>query len=191
MKRSRELLGVFDFLDSSGIKDHCSLMSLELVQIKLLEETVFRGSEINIFQYSIVFFWHDRLEDDMWLPRSLFILDGYLILCTEDFSQFGSFSPSYFSQDSCGTIGNVSEMVIDTSDNLFIILLLECTSEFHPSGKSGRTEDCVLVNKKPASDPLTWKLKWFSEDAMLNFVALIKAIHAQATATPLVVRYKS
>ncbi|XP_075514397.1 uncharacterized protein LOC142549363 isoform X1 [Primulina tabacum] len=190
MKRSRELLGVFDILDSLGIKDHCSLTSLEQVQINLFKESVFRGSEINIFQYSIVFFWHDRLEDDMCLPRSLFVLDGCLILCAEDLSQFGTFSPSYFSLDSCGTIANVSEMVIDTMNNLLIILLSECTSEFHPSEKACRTEDSALENKKPASDPLTWKLKWFSKDAMLNFVPLLKAIHAQATASPLVVRYK-
>lgn len=45
--------------------------SLEQIQINLFEETVFRGSEFNIFQYSILCLWHDRLEGTAWFDLNL------------------------------------------------------------------------------------------------------------------------
>lgn len=44
------------------------------------------------------------------------MLDGHLLLCTENFKQFGltenAASPDYFSQGSCCAISAVSKMVI-------------------------------------------------------------------------------
>ncbi|KAI3454949.1 hypothetical protein Pfo_011612 [Paulownia fortunei] len=194
LERSRELLCVLDFFDSSEMKDYSSLTSLEHIQMNLFEEHVCGGSKINIFQYSMVLFWHNNLKEDLWLSRSLFMLEGHLLVCSEDLMQFGpsenSFSPCYFSQDSCCAIVNVSEMVIDTLGSMCVTLAFKCTSEFHPLEKGYRIEDAFL-NKKPASDLETWKLKWFSKESLFNFVALLKAIHTQATSSPLLVRCKS
>ena len=48
-------------------------------------------------------------------------------------------------------------------------------------------------NDNAASVSLTWKLKWFSKESLLNFVALLKAIHAAAGAAtaPLLVTHTS
>lgn len=54
--------------------------------------------------------------EDLWLSRSFFVLERHLLLCMEDFMQFGSLiesSPhsSYFSLDSCCSIVDVQELV--------------------------------------------------------------------------------
>ncbi|KAL2461809.1 Outer arm dynein light chain 1 protein [Abeliophyllum distichum] len=194
IERSRELLWVLDFFDSYGIKDYCSLTSLEQIQVHLLEEHVCGCSNINIFQYSMVLFWQNNLKENLWLSRSLFILEGHLLVCTEDLVQFSPTelaSSNYFSLDSSCTIVNVSEMVIDTLDSLCLTLALECTSEFRPVHKEHGVKDAAVTEKKPASSPVIWKLKWFSEESLFKFVALLKAIHAQATSSSLLVRFTS
>ena len=80
----------------------------------------------NIFVFSVLtkvswnidkFLWN---VGELWHPRSLFISEGHLLVCTEDLKQFGSFSidgslPPYFSLDSCCLIADILEMVTSRS----------------------------------------------------------------------------
>ncbi|KAL3818603.1 hypothetical protein ACJIZ3_004508 [Penstemon smallii] len=188
LERSRDLLSVIGLFDSSGLKDHCFLTSLEHVQINLFEEHLCGGSKINIVQYSMVLFWHNNLKDDSWLSRSLFMLDRHLLVCKEDLMQFGrtenALLPNYFSPDSCCAIDNVYEMVINTLDSLCVVLFFKRAS----SNKGCEIED-AYIKTEPSSGVVEWKLKWFSEESLLNFVALLKAIHAQSNSSSLLVRY--
>ncbi|CAA2975128.1 Binding, isoform 1 [Olea europaea subsp. europaea] len=194
IERSRELLWVLEFFDLCGIKDYCSLTSLEQIQVHLLEQHVCGCSNINIFQYSMVLFWQNNLKD-LWLSRSLFIVGGQLLVCIEDLEQFGPTelaSSNYFSLDSSCAIVNISEMVIDTLDGLCVTLALNCTSELRPVQKECTVKDAAVIKKGPVSGPVMWKLKWFSEGSLFKFVALLKAIHAQATSSSsLLVKYIS
>uniref|UniRef100_A0A5B7AE67 Uncharacterized protein n=2 Tax=Davidia involucrata TaxID=16924 RepID=A0A5B7AE67_DAVIN len=148
-----------------------------------------------MFQYSMVLFWCNNMEEDLWLSRSLFVLGGQLLVCTEDFMQFGPLSEDassspYFLLDSCCSIIDVSEMVIEPGEILCVTLAIACTtSEFCPSDKADKVkEDASLTKEKPASGPMTWKLKWFSEDSLFKFATLLKAIHGGRTTSPLLVR---
>ncbi|KAB5531764.1 hypothetical protein DKX38_018434 [Salix brachista] len=143
-------------------------------------------------------FIHDDLwTEDSWLPRSLFVSGGRVLLCVEDFKQFnspsmGASSPPYFLLDSCCSISDVSELVIESKESLFVTLALQnATKSFHLSSKSQKDVK-TTSNDNAASICLTWKLKWFSKESLLNFVALLKAIHGAGAATPpLLVTYAS
>lgn len=45
-----------------------------------------------------------------------------------------------------------------------------------------------LARERTSSKSVVWKLRWFSEDTLLKFVALLKAIHLGITTSPLPVR---
>jgi len=64
------------------------------------------------------------------------------------------------------------------------------TSKFCASQEVKVEEDAALTWEKSASATLTWNLKWFSEDGLFNFVAILKAIHAGLAnpSSPLLVR---
>ncbi|GMP32912.1 hypothetical protein CsSME_00006455 [Camellia sinensis var. sinensis] len=136
---------------------------------------------------------------DLWFSRSLFVLEEHLLLCIEDLMQFGFLSEDtcaspYYSLDSCCSIIDISEMVIDTRESWCLTLALErATSVFFTSQELMIEEAAALTKKKPASGSLIWKLKWFSENSLFNFVALLKAIHAGVadSSSPLIVRCAS
>ncbi|KAK9925734.1 hypothetical protein M0R45_023001 [Rubus argutus] len=48
-----------------------------------------------------------------------------------------------------------------------------------------------LVVEAREISSMTWKLKWFSEESPFKFVALLKAIHAGLTLSPLLIRCTS
>lgn len=80
--------------------------------------------------------------------------------------------------------------MIDNKDRKCVTLALECTApQSYP--EKGDSEDATLTKGKPSSGPFKWKFKWFSEGSLYKFVALLKAIHAELTATPLRVRFIS
>lgn len=112
-----------------------------------------------------------------------------MLVCVEDLTQFSSLSvdsasPPYYSLDSCFSINDVSELVIEARESLCLTLTVEyATSKFCP------TAEVVAVNKgKACTGSLTWKFRWFSEYGLLNFVALLKAMHTGKTDSPLPVR---
>lgn len=62
-------------------------------------------------------------------------------------------------------------------------------SEFCPSGSAKIDSLETSVNeKKIAPGSMTWKLQWFSDESPFKFVALLKAIHAGMSVSPLLVR---
>lgn len=193
MEKSRQLLCTLQVVDSNETCSKCSLRSLEQVQVELFEKHICGGSKISIFQYSLVLFWRNNIEDELWLSRSLFVIGGHLLVCIEDFMQFSSLSidassSTYFSLDSCCSITDVSEMVIEARESQCVTLaLVRASSELCPSANTDK-EQVGLDKEKTASGSLTWKLKWFSEESLFKFVALFKAIHAGATMSPLPVR---
>ncbi|KAI8528603.1 hypothetical protein RHMOL_Rhmol12G0160600 [Rhododendron molle] len=172
------------------------ILSLEQAQVESFEKHLHGGSKMSLFQYSMVLFSRKNIGEDLWFPRSLFVVEAYLVVCIEDFMQFGSLSedrsPPYYSINSCCSIADISEMVIDTREIWCLTLSLEQeTSTFCASQKvKVEEEDASLTGKRSASASSTWKLKWFSEDSLFNFVALLKAIHAVTAnpSSPLLVR---
>ncbi|KAF3437141.1 hypothetical protein FNV43_RR19894 [Rhamnella rubrinervis] len=189
VEKSRQLLCTLQVFDSFRANDKCCLRSLEQVQVELLEKQIYGGLKVSIIQYSMVLFWTNN-EEESWVSRSLFVIGVHLLVCIEDFRQFGSLSEEassspYFSLDSCCSITDISEMVVETKERLCVTLQLECaTSTFSPSAKVGKEVE-GFHEKKTASGSFTWKLKWFSEDSLYKFVALTKAIHSGTSTSPL------
>lgn len=191
---SRELLSILGFTDSHVMENNCSLRSLEKVQADLFERHVCGGLKMNILQYAMVMFWCNYSKEDSWMGRSLFVLGRHLLLCREDVILLGSLSESascssYFSLDCCCSIVSVSEVVIETADCYCVSLTLEgVMSEFPLSLKEGKVvKNTKLMKRKPVSGPLKWKLKWFSEESLFKFVALLKALRSETTTSGLLV----
>lgn len=148
-----------------------------------------------IFQYSMLLFWHSNGKGKSWLSRSLFVVEGYVVVCIEDLVQFSSFNNDirvaspYFSLDSCCPIRNISEMVIESQESSCVTLTLNRVISTKAELLAEFDNKKCIDEKTPMS--VTWKLKWFSEDNLLNFVALLKAIHLGVTTSPLSVRNMS
>lgn len=71
------------------------------------------------FLVNLIAFFFPNWAEDSWFPRSLFVVHAHLVVCIEDFMQFGSFgslsedrSPPYYSLHSCCSIADIYEMVI-------------------------------------------------------------------------------
>ncbi|KAK0588263.1 hypothetical protein LWI29_036855 [Acer saccharum] len=188
IESSRQLLCTLQVFESFST-NKCILRSLEQVQVELFEKQVCGTSKLSIFQYSMVLFWRSDNEEGSWLSRSLFLIGGHLLVCVEDLMQFSSLSvdassPPYYSLDSCCSINDVTELVIEAGESSCLTLTVEhATSEFCPSA-----EVAAINNEKTCAGSLTWKIKWFSENGQVNFVALLKAMHMGKTASPLAVR---
>ncbi|XP_071903402.1 uncharacterized protein [Coffea arabica] len=190
VEKSRKLLALLDSFDSSVLQDNCPLTSLEQVQVNIFKRHIYGSATMSIFQYSMVMFWSSNLEEGLWLSRSLFVLKWQLLVCIEDLKQFGTLpegksSSSYFILDASCSIINISEMVIDNKDRECMTLALQCALDKQDAGHA------TLTKGKPSSGPFTWKFKWFSEESLFKFVALLRAIHAELTTSPLCVRWIS
>ncbi|KAL8132792.1 uncharacterized protein LOC141712240 isoform X2 [Apium graveolens] len=116
LEKSRQLFCILDILDPYTTKDSLILRSLEQVQVDLFSRSFVGGSNMSIYQFSMVLQRGCSLNEDSWLSRSFFVLERHLLLCMEDFLQFGSLieiSPhsSYFSLDTCCSIVDVQELV--------------------------------------------------------------------------------
>lgn len=74
--------------------------------------------------------------------------------------------------------------VIEANETLCLTLTIgHATSEF-----CLKAEDLKDNKEKSCISPLTWKFRWYSEYALLNFVKLLKAMHAGKGDSPLAVR---
>ncbi|KAG5229747.1 Binding protein [Salix suchowensis] len=194
IEKSRKLLHILQVCGPCATNNKCLLRSLEQVQVELFEQQICRGLKLSIFQYSMVHFWHKKNEEDSWLPRSLFVSGGHVLLCVEDLKQFGSSSrnassPPYFLLDSCCSISDVSELVIEARESWFITIVLQhATKRFCLPSKSQKN---IKKNDKDneGSGSLKWKLKWSSKENLFNFVALLRAIHAEVATLPMIVTY--
>lgn len=180
-------LNVFSLCEANKL---CTLRSLEQLQAELLAKQMYRGSKLSIYQYAMVHCWQSIREDGPWLLRSMFVIGGHVIICIEDLKQFGTLSNDsrsrpYFSLDSFCSITDVSEMVIDRSEGWIVMLVLRRATQGSPSAKGHKQ---ASAKEKNSEGPQTWKLKWFSEESLSQFVALLKAIHSGMTRSPLRVR---
>ncbi|KAM4106525.1 hypothetical protein ACB094_04G071200 [Castanea mollissima] len=191
IQKSSQLLSTLKVFDPHEANDSCSLRSLEQVQVELFEKQIYGGLKVSIFQYSMVLFWHNNNEE--WHSRSLFVIGGNLLLCIEDLVQFSSLSmdsslPPYFSVDSYCSIVDISEMVIETKESWCVTVALKCTASVFCSSAKADKKVAAINDEKTASSPVTWMIRWFSEDSLFQFVALVKAIHAETSMFPLLVK---
>ncbi|KAL6178249.1 hypothetical protein ACLB2K_049768 [Fragaria x ananassa] len=192
IESSRQLLSTLTVIDSYSPIDKFCLRSLEHVQVGLFEKQICGGSKLSIFQYSVVQFWCSNVEDGSWLSRSIFVAGEHLFVCFEDLMQFSSLSvdtslPPYFSLDLCCSIADISELVVETRESRFLTIAVECAMSEFSTPKAGK-EDLGENDINTASGSMTWKLEWFSEESRFKFVALLKAIHAGLTLSPLLIR---
>ncbi|XP_077236050.1 outer arm dynein light chain 1 protein isoform X2 [Tasmannia lanceolata] len=117
IEKSRGLLCLMQICDSSESSNGCSLRSWEQVQVKLCEKHICGGLKMSIYLYSMMLFWHKSSEEGLWVSRSLFVIEGYVLVCIEDLAQFSSLTDDtgeaspYFSLDSCCPIRVISEMI--------------------------------------------------------------------------------
>ncbi|XP_039014013.1 uncharacterized protein LOC120143856 isoform X2 [Hibiscus syriacus] len=196
-----DLLGSHRIEDIRAVLVGLSLqvVSLEQVQVELFEKQICGGLKLSIFQYSMVLFQKGGNEEESWLSRSLFVIGGQVLLCVEDIIRFSSLlndacSPPYFSLDSCCKIADVSEMIIENRERRCVTLSFECsTTEVCSSTKIQKMVGTSSKKEKNVarSQTQTWKVKWFSEESLSQFVALVKAIHPGTTSSPLHVRFES
>ncbi|KAL4196789.1 hypothetical protein AMTRI_Chr04g247990 [Amborella trichopoda] len=193
IEKSKELLALLQ-ITSNKEMDSCRLISWEQVQVNLLYKHICGGMKMSIVLYSLLLFWQETSKGKSWLLRSLFVMEGCMLLCTEEFLSFGSSdpeaSPTYFSSGTCCSISNIVEMVIEPLESRCITLTLghvmsENTS-FSPKLGEGSQE-----SKHKDLQPITWRLKWFSEDTLFKFVALVNAIYAGMTMSTLPVKCMS
>ncbi|MBA0690057.1 hypothetical protein Goari_007754 [Gossypium aridum] len=188
IEKSSQLLYMLKASDSSTPNDKCSLRSLEQVQAELFEKQICGGLKLSIFQYSMVLFWQGGHEEEPWFSRSLFVIGGHVLVCVEDIFQFSSLlsnacSSPYFSLDSSCDIADISEMVIEQGETCCITLPIKSSTS--KAGSSTKMQERAGMSSKK------WKLKWFSQESLSQFVALVRAIHLGMTLSPLLVRYIS
>ena len=67
-------------------------------------------------------------------------------------------------------------------------LALECTTSKAYSSTKTQKEVAISKEARNVAGSQMWKLKWFSEESLFQFVALMKAIHLGMTLSPLLVR---
>ncbi|XP_068661194.1 uncharacterized protein [Aristolochia californica] len=117
-EESRALLSTLGVCDSVGTDYRCSLTSWEQVQVKLFNEEICGGLRMGIYFYSMILFWHETSDGDTWLSRSLFVVEGYVLVCIEDLVQLSTItdevqvSSPYYTLDSCCPIHKISEMLL-------------------------------------------------------------------------------
>ncbi|XP_024015064.1 uncharacterized protein LOC18024673 isoform X2 [Eutrema salsugineum] len=182
--KTTTLLNIIKVLDSQAAESECSLGSLESIQVEFFKKEICSGLKLSIFQYSVLHFQSSTLGEVSWLPRSIFVASAHLFVCIEDFRQLSSLptdgsSAPYFSLDSSCSISDIFEMVIESRGSPCLSLKIKqtnSTSQTRPNRTANST---------------TWKLKFFSIDCILKFVALVKGLHPDSPELPLLVRHLS
>lgn len=181
---SKNLFVLLQIYDSSTSTAKCCLKSWEQVQLDLFEKYISGNLRTGIYFYSVILFWQDKFEGKLWMSRSLFMIEGYIIVCTENFKQFGfetdcHGTPPYYSFESLCPIQNILEVVIESEEGGRCLTLI---AENVPS------ENIFLGDRKTCTGQersCKWKLKWFSEDYLFKFVSLLKAMYSGASASTL------
>lgn len=160
------------------------------VQVNLLEKYICGSIKMGIVFYSMLLFWHDNEEGGLWVSRSLFVVEGCLLVCIENLECFCCLADDsgcpYYSLDSSFQISNILELVMELNNDRCVTLILNNVSSgnISPANKNGMGMQTEDTN----AHVLTWKLKWFSEETLLKFVAVLKAIHLGLTSSLLPVK---
>ncbi|KAK1288170.1 hypothetical protein QJS10_CPB19g01595 [Acorus calamus] len=151
MERTRRVLSLLQICESSETSSKCSLKSWEQVQVKLFEKHICRTLRTGILLYSVMLYWKSSNEGDVWLSRSLFVVEGYIVVCIENFLEFGSLTDtasSYLSLDSCCPIHDILEMVIEPEDSKCVTLSMDhaiSKKYCHP----GKSEEKMCYKRRP------------------------------------------
>ncbi|KAL1202717.1 Dynein axonemal light chain 1 [Cardamine amara subsp. amara] len=182
IKKTTVLLNIIKFLDSQATESQCFLGRLENVQVELFEKEICSGLKLSIFQYNVLHFQSSTLREVSWLPRSLFVAGGNLFICNEDFRQLSSLpkdasSDPYFSLDSSCSISDIFELVIEPRGSPSLSLKIK------------QKDSTFQTKQKRTVNSVTWKLKLFSTECVLKFVALVNGLHPDSPEFPLLVRH--
>ncbi|KAJ4893889.1 Outer arm dynein light chain 1 protein [Raphanus sativus] len=182
IEKTTVLLNIIEVLDSQATEPKCSLGSLENIQMEMFEKEICGGLKLPIFQYSVLQFQSSTLGEVSWLPRSLFVVDGHLFVCIEDFSLLSSLptkdsSAPYFSLDSSCSISDIVEMAIESRGSPCLSLKIKQKNSTYQARPN-----------RPATSA-TWKFKLFSIECVLKFVSLVKGLHPDSQVLPLLVRH--
>ncbi|KAJ3702955.1 hypothetical protein LUZ61_006660 [Rhynchospora tenuis] len=188
IEKTQDLFSLLQISTSRPLDSGISLQSWEQVQVKLIEKELCSGLKMGLQLYSTLLFWKDNIEGGSWEARSIFVTEGHVLLFTEDFVRFGSFlcdrtASPYYSLDSYCLIRNILELVMDLHHNKCITLIVENNrddqflSSKDQKEKNQEANEFVHIHK--------WRLQWFSQDKLLKFVSLLKAVHRETEASPL------
>ncbi|XP_074563839.1 uncharacterized protein LOC141820428 [Curcuma longa] len=185
------LLSLLQISDSAALNGIWSLKSWENIQVKMLEKYVCGIPKMGLLLCSMVLFWHDNSGGEPWVARTIIVVEEYMLVCIENHPQFGTSiadsesSSPYYSLDSGCMIQDILEMVIELCPEgcvtLTFVEVMPATNFF---------SDKIKKEKQPVETPKvhTWKLKWYTEDTLLKFVAIVKAIYLGLKSSPLPVK---
>ncbi|KAL6645123.1 hypothetical protein ACP70R_016731 [Stipagrostis hirtigluma subsp. patula] len=189
-KEAQDVLSLLSAAKVPRLSHGIPLQSWEKIQVELLEKCVCGIARMGIYLYSMLMFWKNNAKEDALAIRSIIVIEGSILVCFEDLHQFGGLhddsNPPYFSLEACCSIGNIQEVVVDQSDNKCLTLVFNnCVQErkFHSSIRNLCDEQSD-ENKTGC----TWKLKWFSEEALLKFISVLNALYSAAAASSLPVK---
>jgi len=117
------------------------------------------------------------------------VTEKSILVCIEDLDQFGGApndsDPPYFSLDASCSIHNIQEVVMDQHNDKCLTLILDNhrQGEFHNSIQNPSNKQSDEIDRVH-----TWKLEWFSQEALLKFISVIKALYSTAAASSLPVK---
>ncbi|CAL4921529.1 unnamed protein product [Urochloa decumbens] len=188
-KEAQDVLWLLSVINFPKLNREIHLQSWENIQVKLFEKCICGSAKMGIFLYSMLMFWRNDAEEDSLHIRSIFVIEGSILVCIEDLDQFGRVPDDsdrpYFSLDAYCSINNIKEVVMDQQCGKCLTLILDNHSrgEFHKSiqNQSNKHSDEIDTVR-------TWKLEWFSEEELLKFISVLKALYLTAAASSLPVK---
>lgn len=189
-KEAQDVLWLLSVTNFPKLNHKIHFQSWENIQVKLFEKCIIRRTaNTGIFLYSMLMFWRNDVEEDSLFIRSIFVIEGSILVCIEDLDQFGGIpydsNPPYFSLDASCSISNIREVVMDQRNNKCLTLILD-------NGRPGEFHNSIQNPQNKQSEEIgtvhTWKLKWFSEEASLKFISVIKALSSTAAISSLHVK---
>ncbi|KAJ1298183.1 hypothetical protein BS78_01G434500 [Paspalum vaginatum] len=190
-KEAQDVLWLFSVTNFPKLNHKIHFQSWENIQVKLFEKCICGTANMGIFLYSMLMFWRNDAEgkEDSFLLRSIFVIGGSILVCIEDLNQFGGLPDDlnhpYYSLDASCSINNIQEVVMDQSNNKCLTMILD-------GHRAGEFHNSIQNQHNKQSDEIgtvhTWKLKWFSEEALLKFISVLKALYSTAAASSLPVK---
>uniref|UniRef100_A0A0D9VRC6 Serine/threonine-protein kinase 11-interacting protein n=1 Tax=Leersia perrieri TaxID=77586 RepID=A0A0D9VRC6_9ORYZ len=191
-KEAHDILWLLTASNFPQLTSGISLQSWEMVQLKLLEKCIHASLEMGIFLYSLLMFTKNDSEEGSLVFRSIVVTGRSLFVCMENLHQFG-FLPGdsdtpYFSLDACCFINDIQEVVVDHCDKSCLTLVLDnhahkgrfCSNGSNTNSQSKQSDEIYTVH--------TWKLKWFSEETVVKFISLLKALYSASASSSLPVK---
>ncbi|TVU47898.1 hypothetical protein EJB05_07514 [Eragrostis curvula] len=188
-KEAQDVLWLLSVLNFPESNHGMTLQSWENIQVKLLEKCICEGARMGIFFYSMLMFWKKDAEEHSLVIRSIIVIEGSILICIEDLNQFGDLVDDsnypYFSLDVCCSIDSIQEVVLDKHNKGLTLVLDNRVQEGKFRGSIQNAQD---KQSEEIHSAHTWKLEWFSEEALLKFISVLKALHSAAAASPLPVK---